>query len=227
MSDNVLNAASNDAIMAAMRPILPADHNGPLRQRIQDAFDFSREEIDPALDDFARRALQVAPVRLTSADNKAIAGINRMNEELFQFFPGMVIADFFGGIISAPMEARYMGPEEGYCNYIAAERKIPLPLNDLSQFARYNINPVTEEGLDENGNEKLRLKAYLGAPLLTPGGLTFPDGSPIPERVVFGTVWIVVQEVQAWTRDHSIAMRVLAAEIVAYLVERRRLAAQR
>lgn len=187
----------------ALLPVEPDDGDkGPERVRIQQMLGFKRES-DDLFDEYAMRAVATL--------DGAMGGVNHLDEYLNQFFVGFAVRDEAGNIVPGPEKKRsFGGCENGYCAYLTAERRLPLPLNDVFEFARFSSNPVTEVGEDKPG-----VRAYLGAPLLTPANLFHvghtvitPGGElvEIPAQFVFGTLWVVDTKPRTgsrkWTKDH-------------------------
>lgn len=179
---------NNDDLGPVIDPPLyamPDDRGrGPERERIQRLLKFARTA-DQYYDRVAVRILEYfAPTTVG-----AMAGVNRMDANMDQFFVGFAKVGEDGKIFIP--DDRTMGRGAGFCNFIAAGRELGLPLNNLLKFPKFASNPVVDAGIT----------AYNGQPLLTPEGLTYLDGSPVPVNFVFGTLFIVSPEEQEWTQD--------------------------
>lgn len=184
---------------------LPDDNgNGPERVRIQQLFRLERV-ISALHDEFAVRLIK----RLGGGTPGVMTGVNIQDEEMRQFFSGMAklvkVKDDSGDvtIVLPPEEDRHMPKGAGLCNFIVAGRTLALPLNNLLDFPRFASNPVVDAGI----------MAYNGAPLLTPAGLVYDDGTPVPEDFVFGTLWIVSPKAEEWTTDSTLWIKALANEL--------------
>lgn len=129
----------------------------------------------------------------------AMTGVNRLGIEE-QFFVGHAKVGEDGKIFHP--EKRTMDRGAGYCEYLGAGRKLGLPLNNLLEIPQFSSNPVVDAGI----------RAYNGQPLLTPEGLEYLDGTPVPANFVFGTVFIVSPQEEEWTKDDVAWLKVIATE---------------
>jgi hypothetical protein len=169
---------------------------GPERERIQRLLKFERVA-DQYYDQVAVRILE----RFLPTTVGAMAGVNRMDANMDQFFVGFAKVGEDGKIFTP--DDRTMGRGAGFCNYIAAGRDLGLPLNNLLKFPKFASNPVVDAGIT----------AYNGQPLLTPEGLTYLDGTPVPANFVFGTLFIVSPEEEEWTKDDVAWLKLQATQV--------------
>lgn len=171
---------------------------GPERVRIQRLFRLDRV-ITPLHDEYAVRVAK----KLGGGKAGVMTGVGNQDEVMHQFFTGMAKIDEDGTIVLPPEEDREMPKGAGLCNFIVAGRTLPLPLNNLLKFPKFASNPVVDAGI----------LAYNGAPLLTPEGLVYEDGTPVPADFVFGTLWIVSPEEEDWDPESVTWLKAQANEL--------------
>lgn len=192
---------NNDDLGPVIDPPLYAMPNdngrGPERERIQRLLKFERRA-DPCYDQVAVHLLE----KFVPTTVGAMAGVNRMDADMEQFFVGFAKVGEDGKIFTP--EDRTMGRGAGFCNFIAAGRELGLPLNNLLKFPKFASNPVVDVG---------GIMAYNGQPLLTPEGLEYLDGTPVPANFPFGTLFIVSPEEQSWTKDDVAWLKQEAAQV--------------
>ena len=174
------------------------------RDRIQRLLNFGRVST-PYFDQVAVRILEhFLPTRVG-----AMTGVNHLGIEN-QFYVGHAKVGEDGKIFTP--DDRTLDRGAGYCEYIGAGRKLGLPLNNLLEIPQFSSNPVVDAGI----------RAYDGQPLLTPEGLEYLDGTPVPANFVFGTVYIVSPQVEAWTKDDVAWLKVIATEVRDHIVAKHR-----
>lgn len=131
-----------------------------------------------------------------------MAGVNRLDDERNQFFPGMAVL----GADEAPgPDDRCMTPFQGACSTFITREPVKgrtaIAFNDLLDFPLFATNDMVT---------KFEKRTYIA-------GLIMP-----PEGIPLGTVWGIGPEPGKWQQRHLDFMKVQAEKAMQYLVERAR-----
>lgn len=129
-----------------------------------------------------------------------MAGVNRLDHERNQFFPGMANL----GATEAPKAAdRCMTPFQGACSTFITREPVKdrtaVAFNDLMDFPLFSTNDMVT---------KFGKRTYIA-------GLIMP-----PEGIPLGTVWGIGPEPGQWGQRHLDFMKVQADKAMQYLQQR-------
>lgn len=179
----------------AVRLVTPEDDEAPERvERLRQVG--LGDHPEPELDEFARNLARDAAT--------PFAMVNFIDGDR-QYFAGLYAADAQGdpppgqSLQPPPDDLREMAHDHGYCMNVVT-RKLPLALENVSDYARFAGNPVVDE---------IGIRSYLGAPIVNSQG------------EVLGTICVIDRQPRPWGDTGLQFIKQRAAELARKIEERR------